>query len=63
MTEKEPKPKRYTVLEASELLGVTIQTVYRYMKNEEFQTHTVGGKRFIDGKSLRKFARGIPGKP
>ncbi|MER6386974.1 TOBE domain-containing protein [Streptomyces sp. NPDC001523] len=45
----------YTMGQASELLGVSVDTVRRWADAERFPTHREGNRRIVDGPDLAAF--------
>ena len=45
----------YPSAEAAKLLGVSIRTLYNYIKGEQIQAIHRGGKIYIDGDELQAF--------
>ena len=50
----------YTIQEAAEQLGVTAQTVRRYIKEELLPAKRIGRPYLISGDALRHFVGGEP---
>lgn len=48
----------YTIPEAAELLGVTAQTVRRYIKEGALKAQRVGRPYLISGEALKRFVTG-----
>ena len=59
--------KFYTTLETAELLGVTIQTIRRYLELGRLRGHKIGRVTYITQKSLHEFLEApekiIPERP
>lgn len=51
----------YTLKEASELLGVTRQTLYRYCREKglRFGVRRANGRRFFKGVELKRFFNSV----
>jgi len=50
----------YKIGQAAELLGVSVDTVRRWVDDGRLEaTRSTGGRRFIDGEALARFAVGL----
>ena len=47
--------KLYTLEETAELLGVTKQTITKYLKEGRIVSTTIGGKKYLSEENIRTF--------
>ncbi len=47
--------KLYSLDEAAELLGVTKQTITKYLKQGRILSTTIGGKKYLSEENLKSF--------
>jgi excisionase family DNA binding protein len=47
--------KLYSLTEAAELLGVTKQTITKYLKEGRIVSTTIGGKKYLSEENIRAF--------
>ena len=47
--------KLYSLTEAAELLGVTKQTITKYLKQGRIVSTTIGGKKYLSEENIRAF--------
>ena len=47
--------KLYTLEETAELLGVTKQTITKYLKQGRIVSTTIGGKKYLSEENIRTF--------
>ena len=47
--------KLYSLTEAAELLGVTKQTITKYLKEGRIVSTTIGGKKYLSEENIRTF--------
>lgn len=45
----------YDVKEASELLGITTNTIHTYIRNKQLDARKLGGRWYITDETLRAF--------
>lgn len=50
--------KFYSLEEVSEILDVTVRTLYRYIKDERLKANKVGGRWLVTQENLEKFIKG-----
>ena len=50
--------KLYTIPEVAQVVGVTPQTIRRYIKKGRIKSNKIGRSIFITEKDLRNFAKG-----
>lgn len=54
--------KVYTIQEISDLLKVTIRTLYTYIKNGRLKANKIGGKWIVTEQDLKDFIEGKTNK-
>ena len=47
--------KLYTLEETAELLGVTKQTITKYLKQGRIVSTTIGGKKYLSEENIKTF--------
>ncbi|MDX9847791.1 MAG: helix-turn-helix domain-containing protein [Tenuifilaceae bacterium] len=58
---EEENPRKYTIAEAAEYLGVSKPTLHNYKKNKRLRFSQVGKKVWILESELKRFVRDEPG--
>lgn len=59
--QEEEKPRKYTIAEAAEYLGVSKPTIHNYKKTRRLRFSQVGKKVWILESELKRFVRDEPG--
>lgn len=57
--QEEPKAEYYSAQDSADILGITIVTLYNWIKNKKIDAFKVGGKWCISKETIDKMTSGV----